>query len=111
MKRKNKITEYSFSNKLRKEGKTNIQFEVMLNSLTIEDLIALKLELASAPIKGKLYGYPVWKSTFYIVKEALLKFSLSACNSQKEAANLLGISVSELRRNIKQFNIFKGENK
>jgi len=109
--KKSEISKYSFASSLRKQGKTNPQFELILRSLTIEDLIALKLELAADSLKGKLYGYPVWKSSFNMVKESLLKFALSFTSSQKEAANLLGISLSELRRSIKQYNILKEEKK
>ena len=108
-KKRNKIYHYSYSRKLRNEGKITPQFEIMLNSLCLEDLIALKLEQSAKALKGKLFGFPVWRSTFYIVKSALVRFALSAAASQKEAANLLGISISELRKNIKQFDIFDKE--
>ena len=36
---------YSVSNKLRKENKSHDEFEVMLNNLNLEEVIALKLEL------------------------------------------------------------------
>jgi hypothetical protein len=104
-KKRNKFYDYSISRILKKENKITDQFEAMLASLDLEDIIALKLELAASSVKGKLFGFPIWNSAFYIVKESLIKFSLSSTTSQKEAANLLGISLSELRRNIKKFNI------
>jgi len=103
--KRNKYYGYSISRQLKKEKKITNKFELMLASLDLEDIVALKLELAAKPVKGKLYGFPIWNSAFYIVKEALIKFSLSSTRSQREAANMLGISLSELRRNIKIFNI------
>ena len=41
---------YSLSKKLRREKKSNDQFEVMLSQLTLEEVIGLKLELASKEI-------------------------------------------------------------
>ena len=108
-KKRNKFYNYSISRELKNKGKISPYFEVMLGSLTLEEIIALKLEYSAIAVQGKLFGFPIWKSTFYIVKDALIKFALSATTSQKEAANLLGISISELRRSIKQYNILKEE--
>ena len=106
-KKRNKFYNYSISRSLKKKGRITPQFELMLSSLTLEELIALKLEHSAKVVKGKLFGFPIWNSSFYIVKHALIKFALSACTSQKEAANLLGISISELRRSIKKYDILK----
>jgi len=38
---------YSLSKKLKRDGKTSEQFEIMLNSLTMEELMGLKLEYQS----------------------------------------------------------------
>ena len=103
--RKNKTHQFSFARNLRESGKTTERFEIMLSNLKLEELIALKLELSAAPLKGKLFGFPLWNSYFHIVKSALINFALSAASSHKEAANILGISLSELRKSIKQFDI------
>ena len=58
---------YSISKKLKREGKSSEEFELMLNGLTLEDIIALKLELATKPFGGKCYGIPIWYSTREIV--------------------------------------------
>lgn len=101
----NKTHQYSLARKLRNSRKTTEQFEMMLSNLKLEEIIALKLELSAGPLKGKLFGFPLWNSSFHIVKSALINFALSAASSHKEAANILGISLSELRKSIKQFNI------
>ena len=48
---------YSISNKLKKENKSHDEFEVMLNNLTLEEIIALKLELAAKSVGGYLMVY------------------------------------------------------
>ena len=37
---------YSISNKLRKSGKSSEEFEIILNNLSLEEVIGLKLELS-----------------------------------------------------------------
>ena len=95
---------YSISKKLQKDKKINDEFEVMINSLTLEEVIALKLELSTRSLRGKFYGFPVWKSLPELTRDAVLKYALSATRSKKEAARFLGITVSELNKNLNQYN-------
>ena len=96
---------YSISNKLLIEGKITNDFEVMLASLTLEDIIALRLELAARSVNNKLYGLEIWKSIPKITKEAVLKYAYSAARTKNEAAAFLGLSRNDFRRLLKQFNI------
>ena len=98
---------YSFRNKLKKQKKITDDFEVMLNMLTIEELIGLKLELSSYNINNKLYNIPIYKNLIYITKEACLKYALSACRTNGEAARMLGLNESEFSTEIKRFQIQK----
>ena len=63
----------------------------MLNQLTLEELIALKLEISSRSVNGKLYGFNLWYNIPRIAKEALLLFAVSATTNIIEAQTLLGI--------------------
>jgi hypothetical protein len=94
---------YSISNKLQKDKKINDEFEVMINSLTLEEVIALKLELSTRSLRGKFYGFPIWKSLPELTRDAVLKYALSATRSKKEAARFLGITISELNANLKSY--------
>ena len=96
---------YSLRNKLRREKKTTDDFEAMVHNLKIEELIALKLELAASHINNKLYNFPVYKSLRYIIKEACLHFALSSTRTLGDAASFLGIRESQLNDQIKKFNI------
>ena len=95
---------YSLARKLRSENKSNDQFEVMLNNLSLEEVIALKLELAAKVAGGFLYGIPIWKNMQLVVKDALLKYALSATSSKKEAARFLGLNFRNFTTIIKKFN-------
>lgn len=83
---------YSLSLLLRRQNKSNEAFEIMLNSLSLEEVIGLKLELASKAIGGKLYQLPLWKSLIYITRDAVLKYAYSASQTRLEAAQFLGIN-------------------
>jgi len=98
---------YSFRNKLKKNKKITDEFEVMLNTLTIEELIGLKLELSSYSINNKLYNIPIYKNLIYIVKEACLKYALSACRTKGEAARMLGLNESVFENELKKFKVEK----
>ena len=98
-----KNTRYSLIKKLREENKSTEGFEIMLNSLTLEEIIGLKLELASKAFGGKSYGLPIWKSMKEIVQDAILKYTLSACKTKKEAARFLGVRHQNFNNLIKKY--------
>ena len=102
---KGKFRNYSLRNKLIREKKIDSNFEVILNSLTLEEIIALKLELSSLYINNKLYNFPLYKSIKYIIKESLLIFALSSTRTIKDAAGVLGVRERDLYGEIKKFNI------
>jgi len=95
---KGKTLYYSMSSKLRREGKSNEDFEIMLASLPLEDIIALKLELAGKPVNGRLYGLELWKSIAYVARDAVIKFAVSASRSKKEAQRFLGVSQLQFNK-------------
>ena len=97
---------YSISNKLKKDGKSSEEFEIIFNALSLEEVIGLKLELASkSAFKGKLYGLPLWYSVPNIVKDAILKYAVSATRSKREAARFLGLNEIILKNLIKKHKI------
>ena len=96
---------YSISNKLRKENKVSDQFEVMLSSLTLEEIIGLKLELSAKAVNNNLFGLKLWHKIPIITKDALLKYVYNSSRSNLEAASFLGISKDVLEKNYKRFNI------
>tara|TARA_B000000557_G_scaffold131353_1_gene106459 strand:- start:10377 stop:10718 length:342 start_codon:yes stop_codon:yes gene_type:complete len=95
---KGKYSNYSISRSLKIAGKSSEEFEVMLGQLTLEEIIALKLEISAKMINNKLYGLELWKAIPRITKDALLKFAVSAAQTQQDACRILGIKPAELRK-------------
>lgn len=96
---------YSIINKLLKEQKINEQFLLKLNSLSLEEVIAVKLEYAAKSSGGSIFGIPVWNSLRDICRDATLKFALSATRTKNEAAAFLGISIDTFRKYLDKYEI------
>tara|TARA_Y100000114_G_scaffold152611_1_gene171168 strand:- start:3093 stop:3470 length:378 start_codon:yes stop_codon:yes gene_type:complete len=108
---KGKNYNYSLRSKLKRDKKITDDFEIMLQTLSIEEVLGLKFELAASHINNKLYNFPVYRSLKYIVKEACLHFALSSTRTFGDAASFLGIRPSELRKEIHKFQIDLSEMK
>jgi len=89
------IKQYSISKKLRQEKRSNEEFESMIASLSLEEVIALKLELSTRSVDGKLYALPLWSKASEIFRDALIKYAFSACRTQVEATSFIGLRHSE----------------
>lgn len=107
-----KYEHYSLSKKLKRDGKISEQFEIMLSSLTMEEILGLKLELAIKAAGAPLFGLPIYKSLKDVAKAALLMYAASATRTDREAAALLGIDRMEYSQSVKKYkiiNYFEGE--
>ena len=98
-------TDLAFSKQLRKKGKSNEAFEVMLSALTLEELIGLKLECASRLTNGKLYGFNLWSNIVNVTKEALYNSVISITDTNKEATRVLGISLQTFKALKRKYDI------
>lgn len=78
----------------------------MLNSLSLEEIIALKLELGAKTQGSPLYGLPLWQSLTDVVKDAVLKFAISTTQTSSEAARVLGLDQSQLMPLMRKFRIY-----
>ena len=96
---------YSISNKLKKERRSNDEFEIMLSNLTLEEVVALKLELSTKPVSNRLYGIPIWSSIQNIVQDAVFKYAFSATRTQAEAMRFLGLKEQSFHVLRKKFGI------
>tara|TARA_Y100001972_G_scaffold97316_1_gene120193 strand:- start:118 stop:492 length:375 start_codon:yes stop_codon:yes gene_type:complete len=106
-KKKNTVTKYSkysIINKLKSEKKITDIVLNNINNISLEDLIAIKLELSTRYLYGKFYGIPIWRLTRHAVTDALLKTALSIARTKKEAARFLGVDYMEFNRYIKKYN-------
>ena len=92
---------------LKDQNILNDQLLVCLNSISLEDLIAVKLELAARNINNRLYGFDIWRSMPNVVKEATLKFAISSTKSKKDASRFLGLTYLEFLNICKKYQINK----
>jgi len=90
---------------LKESNKITEQTLVCINSLSLEDLLAVKFELASRHLNNRLYGFDIWRGLPNIIKEASLKFAISATNSKIDAARFLGLTYLEFLNICKKYKI------
>jgi hypothetical protein len=102
---KGQTENYSLIRKLKKENKTNDELEIMFNRLSLEEVIGLKLELASKAAGSSLYGLPIWHSLKNIVQEAVIKYAISATRTKGEAARFLGVTPRYFRIIYERFKV------
>lgn len=107
--KKKSLTEFSSVVTLLKTNNDSVndQLLTLINSLSLEDLIALKLELSSRLINNRLYGFDLWRNTNKVVKEALLKYAIATTKSKKDASRFLGIDYRRFNNLLKEYQINK----
>ena len=77
----------------------------MLSTLTLEEIIGLKLECTSRLTNGKLYGFNLWSNIVDITKEALYNAVISITSTNKEASRVLGITTQTFKSLKRKYNI------
>jgi hypothetical protein len=100
-----KIKKRSFISKLKNEGRINENFLNIISDLTLEELIAIQIEMASRLFRGKLYGIPIWISMPRIVKEAMLHVAINSCKTKTDMCSFLGITLDQFNEIIKDYNL------
>tara|TARA_R110002051_G_C8489137_1_gene462885 strand:+ start:107 stop:448 length:342 start_codon:yes stop_codon:yes gene_type:complete len=95
----------SIITKLKDQNKINDSLLIGISSLSLEELIAVKLELAAEHINNRLYGFDIWRKANYIVRDAILKFAISTTKSKKDAARFLGITPQEFQKTCRNYKI------
>jgi len=95
----------SFINYLKDQNKISDSLLVVINNLTIEELIAVKLELSAKMINNRLFGLDIWRNSGYIIKEALLMFAISTTQSKKDAARFLGLTYLDFKKALKTYKV------
>ncbi len=84
--------------RLRKEGRINNNFENILSQLSLEEIIALKLELSTPIVRGKMYGTNIYHTLAPVCRDALIRWALTMAPGKKLAADFLGIDYAMLKR-------------
>jgi hypothetical protein len=96
---------YSLADKLRKEKKTTPEFEVMFNTLTLEEMLGLKLELCARATNSKLYGFDVYNAIPFAAKEAILMYSYRHQRTFQEGAAFLGLHIVDYYKFLRRYQI------
>jgi len=77
--------------RLKEEGKISEELEILINNITIEELIQLKLEISTKHVLfHKLYGFPLLGMIKEIAKDAIKNFARDNIASKREANEILG---------------------
>lgn len=100
------IENLSILKSLRSQNKSNDYFEILLNSLSLEEIIALKLELAYKAI-GFQINIPIWKSVNKIVKDAMFKYVVSVSKNKNNAMKMLGLNPADFNKLAKIYKLDK----
>lgn len=96
---------YSISRKLRSLNKSSDEFEVMVGNISLEDLIALKLEISSRILNHNMYCFNFFSGMKHVVKSAVIKYALSATRTMTDAADFLGTSRYLLIKDVNKYHI------
>jgi hypothetical protein len=91
--------------KLKDQSLINDQALIMIGSLSLEEIIAVKLELTCNNLNNRFFGFDIWRQTSYIVKDALLKFAISTTDSKKSAARFLGLTYAEFKKSCERYSV------
>ena len=87
----------------KKEKKIDKAFQLKLEALSLEEVIALKLELAVKAAGNYMFGYQIWRSLGNIAKDATLKWALSVTRTKLEAVRLLGLDKADFVRLLREY--------
>jgi hypothetical protein len=104
-KRRSKYKHKSIINKLLNNNIINESNLTFIDSMSLEELIAVKLELSARHINNKLYAFNLLSNTNKLVKEAIIIFAISATSTKRDAAKFLGIDYEGLKRLVNEYDL------
>ena len=94
---------YSKISELKKMNKIDDQFVFYIETLTLEDIISVKIETVMRNLNFKFFSFPLWKSMHKIISEALITSVFNLSESNSEAARILGIDVKLYKKYLAEF--------
>ena len=94
---------YSKISELKSLNKIDDQFVFYIESLSLEDLLTIKIESMMKSINFKFFNFPLWRSMHTIVSEALINSIITVASNNSEAARLLGIDLKLYRNYLSKF--------
>ena len=101
------IPDFSNAKKLIEQHKSSKDFEQFIAKLSLEELIALKLEISGRLLKGRFYGVNLLRSMSDITKDAVIRYGMSVSRNSVHMARILGVSKENLQALVKdRFNYY-----
>lgn len=79
----------------------------MVRKLTLEELIALKLELSFAKANVAIMGLPLYTNLRKITLQALLYFAMSISDTYRHASSSIGMEHSKFKKLVRKYRIIK----
>lgn len=93
----------SFILSLKKEGRVNEDFLNFVSELTLEEIIAVKLEISSREMNGKLYNFPLWYVMPNICRDACMLFARTCCKTKSDMSSMLGLPYEHFLNVYKKY--------
>ncbi len=97
------INNFNLRKKLKKQNKIDAEFETRLNQLSLEEIISLKLNLIFDSVGDKVYGFHIFKNLDHLIKESIIKSTLSYCRSYESARRYLGLDIKTWTKLLKKY--------
>ena len=79
----------------------------MVRKLTLEELIALKLELSFAKANVAVMGLPLYTNIRRITMQALLYFAISISDTYRHASASIGMTQNKFKKLVKKYHVTK----
>jgi len=99
------LKNYSLSASLKSRNKSDEHFENVLKRLSLEEVIALKIELSMKEANSIFLGIPFYSNCAHIMKTGVLLSAISVGGSLKHAAAVVGLTEGEYLRAVSKYNI------
>ena len=100
---------YNLTEQLIESRKIDENFVRMIDGLSLEEILGIKMEAAAKMVKGKLHGLKLYYTMPVIVREALLRYTVKKFRLKSHAANFLGLTLRRYNVLISRRGIVDGE--
>ena len=97
------MSRFSLRRKLREQKKIDHEFEMKINKLSLEEIISLKMNLIFDSVGDKAYGFHIFKNLDHLIKESIIKSTLSYSKSYESARRYLGLDVDTWSKLLKKY--------
>ena len=101
------LKDYTVSKTLKRRGKSNEYFENMLTRLTLEEIVALKIEISMREANTALMGLPIYRNLSKMTKCGALMAAIGLSHTFEHASSILGMEPENFLFQTKKYNILR----